>query len=178
MSENGGSPTKNLVMAVPEPTREQLEELRARLLRAAPHGRVRIPTNDVEDVTQEALVKLVREKPKDNPPPLLVRGFTALRQAKVDYVRQRNRAKEPPLEALDDHIEVGHPDAGLRLLELEEMVMWEAGPDALRFARARQAGMTEAELAAEPGWTPQRAGAARRRLQRGIDRLRNELLDD
>lgn len=165
-------------MAVPEPTPEELQALRTRLQRAAEHGRVPIPRADVEDVTQDALLKLVREKPNEGSPPLVVRGFVALRQAKVDYVRRRKRAKQPPLEVLDDQAEVARLDVELRLLELEETVRHEVGGDALEVARARQVGMTEAELAGQPGWTSQRAGAARRRLKRGADRLRAELLDD
>lgn len=165
-------------MAVPEPTPEELQTLRNRLQRAAGHGEVPIPRSDVEDVTQEALLRLVREQPDESAPSLVVRGFVALRQAKVDYVRRRNRAKEPPLALLEDHAEVGSEDAELRLLELEETLRHEVGADALEVARARQVGMTEAELASQPGWTPQRAGAARRRLKRAADRLRAQLLDD
>jgi hypothetical protein len=129
-------------------------------------------------VTQEAMLKVVSEEQRERAPSLIVRGFVALRQARAEYFRRRSRAKEPPLEALDLHEEVGRVDAEARLMELEDLVRTECDEDALEFARARMVRSTERELAEEEGWTPQRAGAARKRLKRAGDRLRSALLDD
>jgi DNA-directed RNA polymerase specialized sigma24 family protein len=162
---------------LPDPSNEELRALRTRLRHSAAAGGT-VPAADVEDVAQEAMLKLVREERREDAPSLVVRGFVALRQARAEYFRRRSRAKEPPLEALELHEEVGRADAEARLMELEDMLRALCGEDALEMARARQAGMTERELAEQPGWTPQRAGAARKRLKRAGDRLRSALLDD
>ena len=161
----------------PEPSQDELKAVRGRLRRSAAAAGA-VPPADVEDVTQDAMLKLVREQPRAEAPSLVVRGFVALRQARAEYLRRMNRAKEPPLAAVDIDEETGHPDAAMRLIELEDLLRTVCGEDALELARARQAGMTERELAEQPGWTPQRAGAARKRLTRAADRLRSALVYD
>jgi hypothetical protein len=178
MSENPSPVAKEyLIVHLPEPTPEELRALRVRLHHSTAAGGT-VPAADVEDVTQEAMLKVVCEEQREEAPSLVVRGFVALRQARAEYFRRRSRVKEPPLEALELHEEVGRADAEARLIQLEDMVRAECGEDALEMARARQAGMTERELAEQLGWTPQRAGAARKRLKRAGDRLRSALIDD
>lgn len=139
-----------------------------------------IPPADAEDVAQEAALKLVREKPRSGAPAFPIRWFAAIKQARSEYYRKRSRAKEPPLEeldALDTHAEPARDDSAIRLMELHDVVRAVAGDDALDVARGRQIGMTAAELAREPGWTPQRVEAARRRLKRGTDAIIESLED-
>jgi len=165
-------------MAAPEPSRDELRQLRADLLHGATRGRLYVPSADAEDVTQQALMKVVREPPHDDAPPLIVRGRAALKRAKVDYLRKRTRVSEPVVQPLETAADIGAIDARILLVELEETLRREVGPDALEYAKARQDGLTEKDLAQQLGWTPQRAGAARKRLSRAIDVMRAELLDD
>jgi DNA-directed RNA polymerase specialized sigma24 family protein len=165
-------------VAAPHLDPKELAELRQRLHRAAGSGAVPIPSADTEDVTQEAMLRLVQEEPREDAPPIAARAFRLLHQAKVDYLRRRNRVKEPKLEVLSDEHASPQPDPELRLFELEDVICREVGEDALEAARARVVRETEKELGAREGWSAERAHAARRRLLRGRDRLLDQLLDD
>lgn len=165
-------------MAVPEPTVEELRALSADLTRAAGRGSVHVPVPDREDVAQEALLKLVQERPKETAPPLRVRAFAALRNAQVDYLRKKTRAKEPVLLAVENMDGISCEDPEIRLAELRQVIEQLAGADALEIAEARMIGETEAEVGTRPGWTPQRAHAGRRQLNRMGSVIADELLDD
>jgi hypothetical protein len=176
VSENEDLPAKKWMMApVPKPTHDELAALRADLVR---RGAGRVPAADIEDVAQEALLKVVREDLREGAPGLARRGGRAFKHARAEYFRRRNRAKEPPLEALEDQADIEIEDPVLRVFELEDLVRGEAGPDAVEVARARASRLTQRELGDEPGWTPQRAEAASRRLRRARRRLAEEMLDE
>jgi len=165
-------------VAIPEPTPDELKALTERLTRAAATGEISIPRADREDVAQEAMLRLVRERPNPTPPPLVARGLRALSLAKIDYVRRKNRAKEPVLEVIENVEDLSREDAEMRLVELRQSICRDVDADALAVAEARAVGMTEAEIARQDGWTSERAHSAKRRLRRAQPRLRRSLLDD
>jgi DNA-directed RNA polymerase specialized sigma24 family protein len=165
-------------MAQPKPTPHELKALTERLVRTAGTGAIPIPFDDREDVAQETMLRLVKETPRADAPPLHVRSLATLKQVKVDHLRRRSRAKEPELAVVEDLERVGREDDAMRLMELRETVTAVLDEEALAVAEAQVDGMTEAELGTEPGWTDKSAHAARRRLKRGAERLRTELLDD
>jgi DNA-directed RNA polymerase specialized sigma24 family protein len=163
--------------SAPKPNQQELRELRDELLTAA-RTRLRTSPSDAEDVTQEALIRLVTEDVRENAPPLRVRGRRALKLAVSDLFRARRRAKEPPLQPIDDlPSEPTARDAGLGLVDLEDVLLRLGGHDALAFATYKRARMTEADIARLPGWNVQRAGRARKRLRSIQERLEEELLD-
>jgi DNA-directed RNA polymerase specialized sigma24 family protein len=166
-------------VAAPNLDPKELAELWRRMHNSAGAGAIPLPAADAEDVTQEAMLRLVQEEEREGAPPLIARGLRLLRQAKIEHVRRRNRAKEPKFHVVgDDEPEPSRLDAALRLVELEDVIRREVGEDGLEAARGRVARETETELGSRPGWTPERAHAARRRLLRGRERLLDQLLDD
>lgn len=166
-------------MAAPHLDAKELADLWRRMYHAAGTGAIPLAPADAEDVTQDAMLRLVQEEERKGAPPLIVRGLWLLRQAKVEHVRRRNRAKEPKLQVIEgDGPEFAVVDAGMRLIELKDLVQRELGADGLEAALSSMIGETEEELGRRVGWTPARAHAARRRIRRGKKRLLEQLLDD
>lgn len=165
-------------MARPEPTPDELKALTTQLINRAGSGSIQIPVPDREDVAQETMLRLVKETPREGAPALPIRAFATLRQVKVDWLRKRKRTDAVSLESVEDPEALAREDAERRLAELCDVVKSVAGPDALAIAEARALGMTESETGKLPGWTENRAHAARRRLKRAGERIRGELLDD
>lgn len=66
---------------------ENLAELRRRMVTAA--LRSGVGWDDVEDVVQEALAKLLREQPRTGAPPVQIWAFATLRDKRVEFMRAR-----------------------------------------------------------------------------------------
>jgi len=163
-------------VSLPDLPSAELGALHRRLVARA---RRTAPSGESEDLAQDAWVKLAAERPREAAPALDVRAFAALRQANADRLRRANCAKRALVTAsLDDRHDDRRASAELRLVELEELLLSELGPDALQVARARAAGATERDLAEQPGWSAHRAHAATRRVRRGVPRLKSHLIDD
>lgn len=156
-----------MLTPAPHPSDDELEAVRLVLLKAA-----RVAEGDREDVVQEAMVRALREEVRPLAPPLPARALRKLRDASVDLYRQQSRKKEPPqVASLEAHGDLAREDAALKLAETSDMVRAIAGPDVLQYALWTAARMTEREIAQQPGWSSQRAGAARRQLSRKMEAL-------
>lgn len=156
-----------MLTPAPHPSDDELKALRLVLLKAA-----RVAEADREDVAQEAILRAVNEDVRPAAPPLRARALRKLRDASVDLHRRQSRKKEPPeVESLEAHGDVAREDAAIRLSETTDMIRAIAGADVVQYARWTSIGMTEREIAKQPGWSTQRAGAARRKLSRKMEAL-------
>ena len=148
-----------------------LAKLRGQLLATArKHG---LHPNDVEDVVQEALIKVWREKPRQGAPKLEVRGRKALKDKRAEFYRHRSRRPSevsleeeldraqdrPPGEKLIYEEEVYH------LIELAAVIKQILPQDARAFALLKMLKSTEADVVKLMKWPQQKAAAAR--VQRG-----------
>lgn len=156
-----------MLTPAPHPSDHELKALRLVMLKAA-----RVAEADREDVVHEAMVRVLREEVRPSAPPLPARALSKLRDASIDLYRRQSRKKEPPLVvSLEACGEMACEDAAIKLAETSDMVRAIAGPDVLQYARWTAIGMTEREIAQQPGWSTKRAGAARRQLSRKTEAL-------
>jgi DNA-directed RNA polymerase specialized sigma24 family protein len=164
MSEREGRRTDYfMVKPEPKPSEGELQDLRQRLLAAA---RRSVPADEAEDVTQEALLRVVRDHPTGSAPPLIARARVKLRDARADYYRARKRIPRPV--AVLPEADSERQRALLELVELEDLVRQIAGDDVFQFCSWKAEGMTDAEIAAQPQWSAQRAAAARKQHARKL----------
>ncbi len=124
--------------------------------------------DDAEDLVQDALLKVMRQGVRSGAPSLAVRAFVALRDRRSERARMAARRAflDPmPRSALAER-DVGVTESGYAVVEICEVLTAIAGADVMKFARLKAQGATEADIAEQPGWSPQRAAAARIRLGR------------
>jgi DNA-directed RNA polymerase specialized sigma24 family protein len=166
MSEKPG-PRPDYFMVMPErkPSEGELQDLRERLLAAA---RRSVPVDEAEDVTQEALLRVVRDHPTGPAPPLVARARVKLRDARADYYRTRKRVPRPVEVLPETGAGSERQKALLEIVELEDLVRQIAGDDVFQFCSWKAEGMTDAEIAAQPHWSVQRAAAARKQHARKL----------
>lgn len=172
------NPAKRLIVEPePEPVTASLAaepwaELTAQLHR---RGRAQgLTREDAEDRAQEALIRLVKERPSSDAPPVEVRAARAHRLAEITEFRTRNRRRGVPPEALvyvDDARTPELPvdidlDARLRLSELIGAVVNLVGADGMKLLLEGEAGYTEAESDKRRNPTSPSTGALRKRLAR------------
>lgn len=163
---------------------ENLAELRRRMVTAAlRHG---VGWDDVEDVVQEALAKLLREQPRRGAPPVQIRAFAALRDKRVEFMRVQARERKrrvqgaPAGPGADDEgrgVDIPQEDARLALVEACQLVCGIAGYDAMCFAALKGLGATERDVSEFMGWSAQRVAAARVRLARKKATITQALLE-
>jgi DNA-directed RNA polymerase specialized sigma24 family protein len=164
-----------MVTPEPKPTHNDLAALRERML---PRARRGLQDADGEDLTQEALLRLVKEKPSNSPPPLDVRAAVKVRDVRAEFFRRQDRIPQP-VEALEPAGQVsGTQEAQLAVIELLDVVERIAGPDAVEYAIWKTQGMTDADVSSQPGWDDQRTARARKRLARQREKLANQILRD
>lgn len=167
-----------------DPTVESWAELTVQLRRRG--RRNRLSVEDAEDRAQEALVRMLRERPRHDAPPPEVRAARAYRLAEIDEFRRTSRQKEIPPEAqvsLDAAEALGAPvevnfEARLRLAEVIAAVQEAAGLDVLTLLFEAEAGYTEAESQERRAPDVPSAGALRKRISRAapeIARIINDL---
>lgn len=168
MSENGPQRTKtHMGTPAPHPSYDELKALRVLLLKAA-----RVAEADREDVVQDAMFRAVQEDVRPAAPPLQARALRKLRDASADLYRRRSRKREPQeVESLEAHGDIALEDATIKVTETADMIEAIAGADVLKYVRWASIGMTEREIAEQPGWSTKRAGAARRQLSRKMEAL-------
>lgn len=142
-------------------------------LRLAASAARRVPRDEVDDLVQDTLEKVLRERVRPGAPTLPKRAFAALRDKEAELWRreERRRGREATLMLVDgdeaaERPEVAIFDEGQRLLEARDLVSRIAGEDAVQFALLTSCGATEADVAALLGWPPNRAAAARVQLGR------------
>jgi DNA-directed RNA polymerase specialized sigma24 family protein len=139
------------------------EELRKRLLARAATG---MPRADAEDVTQEALLRVLRDR-RPSPLPIRQRAFRKLKDVRAERFRDPRRRADAEVVSLSELREArGREDVALALVELETSLGQEMGPDVLAYAQQKARGCTDTDIAAALSWSPQRVEAASRRLRR------------
>lgn len=172
------NPAKRLVVepepepAITNPSADPWAELTAQLQR---RGRAQgLTWEDAEDRAQEALIRLVKERPTPDAPSIEVRAARAHRLAEVTEFRTRNLKRAVPPEALV-HLDREHAseipvevdlDARIRLSELIAAVVDLAGSEGMKFLLEGEAGYTEAESDERRSPNSPSTGALRKRLAR------------
>jgi DNA-directed RNA polymerase specialized sigma24 family protein len=145
----------------------------------------RVPIDEVDDLVQDTLEKVLREPLRAGAPNLARRAFAALHDKEVELWRrdQRRRARHADLVLVDEDGDEGErPDVailddGYLLLEARDLVASIAGEDAIEFALLTSCGATERDVAVILGWPPNRAAAARVQLGRKKAEIALALLD-
>lgn len=152
--------------------RAMAPKLRRTAMRRRPGGSI-----DGEDISQNAWIRVLAEQVRADAPPLEVRAYRALRQADAEDLRRSQRVVElrnmPLLEGYADR----RQSSALQVVELAETIREIAGDDALEALQCRAAGMTETEIGSRPGWTPEKAHAALRRLRRSRSEITKAIVD-
>jgi DNA-directed RNA polymerase specialized sigma24 family protein len=144
-----------------------------------------LSVEDAEDCAQEALIRLVREKPRGDAPALGVRAGAALKLAIIDERRRASRKSEIPTgmrtdidddeaHAAADHVD---PAARLRFMEMIEGVLDLVGPDVVRLLLEGEAGYTEIESADRAPAGSASTGALRKRLSRAVPEIAKKITD-
>jgi peptidoglycan/xylan/chitin deacetylase (PgdA/CDA1 family) len=159
----------------PEPAIEPWTELTRQLRRRA--HRSGVSPEDAEDRAQDALLRLVKERPRAGAPPLEVRAARALQLAEIDELRRRGRQKEIPPEVRVD-LDAIDMEARLRLAELIAAVQEIAGPDAIKLLLEGQAGYTEAESNGRRRLGAAATGALRKRISRAAPEIAARIIHD
>lgn len=130
--------------------------------------------NDVEDVVQQALLKIWRESPRPGAPAIEIRAQRALRDIRIEFYRQRSRrqgeysAPEPGEDSRARSLpeELVYEERAYQLIELNDLVTRILPPDARTYAFLKMLKATEADIARLMGWSEKRAAAARVQLGR------------
>lgn len=152
----------------PEP--EQLRRLRRRLLQSTRGPAAHIPSRDAEDVVQNAMIRYLRESPRPDGPSEEIRAHVALRRERANYYRTRERKPEElsdqPAEHRTVHTapESAHVDAAVTIEQI-------AGRDARQLAELRGKRHTLADAASVLHWDSRRVDAARKQIERNMDRI-------
>lgn len=144
--------------------------------RGKSHG---LSREDAEDRAQDALVRVLKERPRRGAPTLEARAAQAHRLAEIDEFRRNGRQKEIPAEArvsldADDLPEIPFSvdfDARFRLAELITAVQETVGHDAIKLLLEGEAGYTEAESAARSAPGSPTTGALRKRISRAAPEI-------
>lgn len=168
----------------PEPAIEPWTDLTGQLRRRA--RKAGVSPEDADDRAQDALLRLVNERPRVGAPPLEVRAARALQLAEIDEQRRRGRQNEiPPDARVDlDAIELREVpveidmEARLRLAELIAAVQEIAGLDAIKLLLESQAGYTEAESNGRRRPGAAATGALRKRISRAAPEIAARIIHD
>jgi DNA-directed RNA polymerase specialized sigma24 family protein len=152
------------------PDDEQLRRLRRMLLRSACGPTAHVPSADVEDVVQEAMVRFLREPPDSSSPPAEIRASLALRRERANYYRRCDRRPEDPV-ADPTPLLAGGEGADARFLQALIAIEQIAGRDVRALAEFRHRGYTFDDVAQEAGWSARRVDAARKQLSRYNGRI-------
>lgn len=148
------------------------EELRKRLLARAATG---MPRPDAEDVTQEALLRVLRDR-RPSPLPIPQKAFRKLKDVRAERFRDPRRRADAEVVSLSELREArGREDTALALVELEASLEQAMDPDILAYARQKARGRTDADIAAALSWPPQRVEAASRKLRRNRSSLDEQI---
>lgn len=151
-------------MSSPAPSEEELEALRRRMVASAARH---LPHADAEDATQQALLRVVSDR-RPSAVPLRTRAHRKLKDVRAELFRDNQRKFEVAARPLPeaDWQEDPNGEAIADLIALEQQVRGIAGEEVLAYALAKAKGLTNAEVAAELGWSSQQVEAARKQLSR------------
>lgn len=148
----------------------ELARLRAQLLTSTRGKRASVPREDAEDIVQEAMIRFLREPPRDGAPSAEVRAHVALKRERANYYRRRGRRREQLGEEPVALLAGGSgPDA--RFMQAAVAIEQIAGADVRSLVELLGDGYTYGDVAAALGWSPQRVDAARQKLRRHRDEI-------
>jgi hypothetical protein len=144
------------------------ERLRGRMVASV--RRRGVHENDVEDVVQDALEKLLNERIRPGAPPVEARAYASLEDKRIEHLRRESR-RLPRVATLTlpadvagrelERPEMASADSAFQMFELRATIEAIAGPDAMRYALLNACGATEDDIAI--CW----AGHRREQLPRG-----------
>lgn len=140
---------------------------------------------DADDRAQDALLRLIKERPRPGAPPVEVRAGRTLRLAITDEARRRSRKGEVPQQrkvALDAYELQDVPadvdlDRRLRFMEAVRGVHELVGHDVVRLLMEGQAGYTEAESDTRRGLDAPSTGSLRKRISRALPEIADRITD-
>jgi DNA-directed RNA polymerase specialized sigma24 family protein len=126
-----------------------------------------LPPEDVADVVDDAVLKVLDERKPDAAIPFARRVGAALRDAQAEYYRRR-RARpdvEPGAEPPEGECpSTAHEHAAFR--ETLREICAALDPEMVQYAVLSSAGHTERSIGEQLGWDPLRTERVRRRLAR------------
>jgi DNA-directed RNA polymerase specialized sigma24 family protein len=166
-------------MADAAPSDDEFSHLRKQLLSSALR---RHPHADAEDLTQEALLKLVSDR-RPNEESLRTRAFRKLLDARSEFFRRPSHAFEAECAPIldQDALPSTKPqtpqEAREDLLAMAEVVTAIGGEDLWAYVLAKSEGYPNAELPGVLGWSQQRVEAARKKLTRKAEVILRETFD-
>src|SRR4051794_22297001 len=160
-------------MAAAAPSEQELEELRKRLRAYAARS---LDAEDAEDAVQIALLRVVEDE-RPSEAPLRQRAFRKLKDVRAELFRRPQRAFDVAVHPLDEQFDLAEPDPALAFFETSELVESIVGADVLAYVRLKAIGFSDADVAKELDWTPQKVDAARKKLSRNTARLA-QLIDE
>lgn len=186
MSEFAGPQTEYECMAqLPRKLSESdesahLTSVRVKLLKSAVGGTNSVPAMDVEDVVQDALLKLGRRGELGDVTDAY--AFSALRDARAEFYKRSARRQEDPSADIEstngEVVAIGSLAPGAAIREYDQLVTEIAGKDAACYVALTKAhGYTEAEVASLKGWNRRRAGAARKQFERKRGEIMKAIMD-
>jgi DNA-directed RNA polymerase specialized sigma24 family protein len=149
---------------------ERLLRLRSRLLASTGGAVAHVPARDAEDVVQEAMIRFLKEPPREGSPSDEVRAHVALKRERANYYRRRSRRPEA-LAGEPVALLAGGSDPDARLVQAAVAIEQIAGRDARLVAELRGQRQTYEDIAGELGWRKQRVEAARKQLERHKDQI-------
>jgi DNA-directed RNA polymerase specialized sigma24 family protein len=177
MSENALPLTEDILMATPAEADSDRREssrlgaIRQAMVSSARGGHHSVPAADAEDVVQEAIIKYLG-RPAAEGVAEEARAFTALRDARADYYRRRSRRPEV---LTGEVLPLPSKPADERLIEAALTIEQIAGGDARLYCEYKQKGYTQSDIGRLAGWSPQRAAAAYKQVQRHHQQLASAL---
>lgn len=177
MSEKALPPTEDVLMRTaaesdPDPREiSRLGAIRQALVGSARGGHHSIPTADAEDVVQEAIIKYLGN-PSAPDVAEEARAFMALRDARADYYRRRARRPEV---LTGEVLPLPSKPADQRLVEAALTIEQIAGRDARLYCEYKQKGHAQSDIGRVHGWSPKRAAAAYKQVQRHHQQIANAL---
>lgn len=155
-------------MSTPLPSDEDFEALRRQLLATARASS--LPHADAEDVTQDALLKLIKDR-RPSPLPLRSRARRKLRDATAEHFRNPKRTLLATAVPLAEQDELARDEVALEMIGLRDLVKSIGGPDVLAYARLKALKVPDREVAQRLGWNPQRVEAARKKFSRNSAKI-------
>ena len=160
-------------MAAAEPSKEaELAELRKRMVRHTAASEVSY--HDAEDLTQEALLRVIQPS-QSTEVALPIRAFRKLKDVRAEFYRSPKREFANAAQPLEEQPDLAREAAAFAVIGIEDMIESLAGPDVRAYIRLKALRLTDAEIAKQLKWTPQRVDAARKQYSRKMPAILKEM---
>jgi DNA-directed RNA polymerase specialized sigma24 family protein len=166
-------------MARPEPEipEDQLAALRQDILTAALRQMPGL-RDAAEDVTQDALLKVMSERVGPESPPVKVRALRAMKDKRAEHFRREQKYDLHNPSELQATIEADGfaEDSAIAVITYMEALRRHLDPEAFDFFEMYKIrGLPAAEIAKLPGWDKKRVARVCRRVDRTLPVISKEL---